>query len=116
MIFYFIASYYELNASAQKLDVPLPKKTEAGPGSLTVGFGLGSTPPLTYVIRQEQEMDVGFLKLFLTTQPVDYSGIPQSSPFDPKVRGCGKYIPKPALLWHTVLVAIVQKRSPSTTA
>jgi hypothetical protein len=63
-------------------------------------------------MRDGQDVDVGFLKLFLTTQPVDYSTIPQTSPFGLNNRGASmSYSPKPPFIWDTILVAVVQRRA-----
>jgi len=82
------------------------------PGSLTIGYGSGGIVPFVYFMRDGQDIDVGFLKMFLTTEPVDYSNIPQTSPFDLNDRGNATYKPKPPLIWDTLLVAVVQRRAP----
>jgi hypothetical protein len=107
-----IASYYQPPSAAQTLDVPLPKKVNNVPGSLTIGYGSGGTVPFVYFMRDGQDVDVGFLKLFLTTEPVDYSNIPQTSPFDVNDRAHATYKPKPPLIWDTLLVAVVRRRVP----
>ena len=94
------------------MDVPLPKKVNNVPGSLTIGYGSGGTVPFVYFMRDGQDVDVGFLKLFLTTEPVDYSNIPQNSPFNVNDRAHATYKPKPLLIWDTLLVAVVQRRVP----
>jgi hypothetical protein len=63
-------------------------------------------------MRDGQDVDIGFLKLFLTTEPVDYSNIPQTSPFHLDNRGNGTHKAKPRLIWDTILVAVVQRRTP----
>ncbi|KAI0312608.1 hypothetical protein OF83DRAFT_1145252 [Amylostereum chailletii] len=50
-------------------------------GSLTVGYGSGGVAPWGCFLRDGQELDVGYFKLFLSTKPVDLSSIPQASPF-----------------------------------
>ena len=110
MLILSTASFYQPPTATQKLDVPLPKKANNVPGSLSIGYGSGGLTPFSYFIRDGQDTDVGFLKLFLTTEPVDYSNVPQTSPFDIRQRGNGKYKPKPRLIWDTILVAVVQRR------
>jgi hypothetical protein len=112
MLIFSTASYYQPPTATQKLDVPLPKKANNVPGSLSIGYGSGGLTPFSYFIRDGQDTDVGFLKLFLTTEPVDYSNIPQTSPFNFRQRSNGNYKPKPRLIWDTILVAIVQRRTP----
>jgi hypothetical protein len=107
-----IATYYQPPTSAQNLDVPLPQKKKNIPGSLSIGYGCGGSAPFSYFLRDGQDIDVGFLKLFLTTEPVDYSNIPQPSPFEPSDRGARRIKPKARLIWDTILVAVVQRRIP----
>jgi len=107
-----IASYYQPPTALKNLDVPLSKKTANGPGSLTIGYGSGGEVPYNYFMRDGQDIDVGFLKLFLTTQPVDYSNIPQSSPFEVGDRATAPRKEKPRLIWDTILVQVVQRRAP----
>jgi len=109
-----ISSYYQPPSAAQKLDVPLPRKIDDVPGSLCIGYGSGGSVPFSFFMRDGQDVDVGFLKLFLTTEPVDYSNIPQTSPFHLDHRGNGTYKTKPRLIWDTILVAVVQRRASVT--
>jgi len=108
-----IASYYQPPTANVNVDVPLPKQTPNGPGSLSIGYGSGGSVPLSYYMRDGQDVDVGFLKLFLTTQPVDYSNIPQSSPFNSDERANAPPKARPAFIWDTILIAIVQRRAPA---
>ncbi|KZV62922.1 hypothetical protein PENSPDRAFT_692082 [Peniophora sp. CONT] len=48
---------------------------------LKIGYGAGGGLPYTFFVREDQDADVGFIKLFVTTDPVDLSNIEQSSPF-----------------------------------
>ena len=108
-----LASYYQPPIALKKLDVPLPAKTGKGePGSLTIGYGCGGAVPFSYFTREGQDLDVGFLKLFLTTEPVDYSNIPQFSPFSLDNRATREAKLKPRLIWDTILIAVVQRRTP----
>ncbi|PVF91863.1 hypothetical protein CPB86DRAFT_820144 [Serendipita vermifera] len=114
-LFYFdncdfsITPYTRPPTSRGRVDAPLPPK---GPdGIFTIGYGSGGIPPLLYTLREGQSLDVGFLKLFLSTEPAQLSSIVQPSPFTtdrmaafkrPKVSGC----------WHTVLIPLVQRKYP----
>jgi hypothetical protein len=86
------------------VDPPLP----AG-GCLTIGYGSSGAAAQTYFLREEQNVDVGFLKLFLTTKATDYTSVEQFTPFE-KGRGSAP-APKQPLLWDTVLIAVVQNRA-----
>jgi hypothetical protein len=50
---------------------------------------VGDEAPFVYTINEGQDVEVGFLKLFLSTEYVDLSHIPQLSPFT-SVRPLGK--------------------------
>jgi len=116
-LFYFdnsdlsIQSSYLPPTSGGKIDPPLP----AG-GSLTIGYGSGSVAPFTYFLRDGQNVDVGFLKLFLSTEPVDLSHLIQRSPFEfDLARSDMAYgeekSDKTMCQWETVLLTIIQRRS-----
>jgi len=57
--------YYEPSSTAGQFtpDVPLPKNG----GVLTIGYGSGGAPAQTFYLRSGQNLDVGFLKIFLST-------------------------------------------------
>ncbi|KAF9263736.1 hypothetical protein L218DRAFT_901384 [Marasmius fiardii PR-910] len=109
-LFYFdfsdlsIASYYQPPVAKNKVDYSIPAH-----GCLTIGFGDSGTVPYTYFLRNNQEVDVGFLKLYLTTKYVDHSGIPQLSPFG-RDRGNRAEPAKQRLLWDTLTIPMVQRR------
>lgn len=83
---------------------------------MTIGFGDSGTPPYKYFLRENQTVDVGFLKLCLSTELVDYTSVSQVSPFQTNrpLRGIKiatkSKSPKKRQLWHTVLIPVVQKR------
>ncbi|KIK68739.1 hypothetical protein GYMLUDRAFT_1008897 [Collybiopsis luxurians FD-317 M1] len=77
-------------------------------GSLTIGYGDSGTAPHEYFLRDNQNVDVGFLKLYLSTQYVDYSGIAQVSPFEQ--HRAGKPVTKQRLLWDTITIPMVQQK------
>ena len=56
-------------------------------GELTIGYGAGGGVPRSFYLRKNQEVDIGFLKLFISTEWVDYSRIEQGSPFEDKHTG-----------------------------
>jgi hypothetical protein len=57
------------------------------------------------------KIDIGYLKLYLTTKPLDYSNIPLVSPFDGRRREAGEGKPKIAEVWDTMKIPIIQRRS-----
>ena len=57
---------------------------------------------------------MGFLKLYLSTWPIDIQPITQDSPFNNSSR-TGRAAPKvdpPAELWGTQMIKLIQKRAP----
>ena len=87
-----------------KLDAPLQPHA-----SLTIGFGSSGYAPQTFSLLPGQNVDVGFLKLFLTTRYVDYSNIPQPSPFS-KGRGTEVANVKTIETWDTIKIPVIQKK------
>ena len=106
---YSLVTYYQPPISdTGKVDPPLLPKS-----SLTIGYGAGGGIPYVYYLRDGQDIDVGYLKLFLFTQHVDLSHVPQNSPFA-QVSPFGvchhnktvETIP----IWDTILIPIIQRR------
>ncbi|VDC06740.1 unnamed protein product [Peniophora sp. CBMAI 1063] len=82
-------------------------------GELMIGYGNGGGQPYTFVVPDDYEdVDVGFIKLFISTEPVDLSGIPQHSPLDPAVsRDITPKKTRPSDgVWDTFTIAVVQHR------
>ena len=104
-------AYYEASSTAGKytLDVPLPKNG----GVLTIGYGSGGAPAQTFYLRPGQNFDIGFLKIFLSTEPVDLSSIPQSTPFEKTRSGDGLAKNKEEA-WGTILIPVLQRLSDPT--
>jgi hypothetical protein len=93
---------------------PLRRKDPATgePGSLAIGsHGASGSVPFSYYLRDGQDVDVSFLKLFLSTKQVDLSSIPQNSPFDDEHRYVVQVEPKPKVVWDTILITIIQRRA-----
>lgn len=92
-----------------QVDSPLKKKG----GTLAIGYGSSATQPRAYGLNDGEDFDVGFLKMFFTTQPVDLSDIPQRSPF---IGGRADVARKkaPPQKWGTRLIPVIQKRMNSS--
>ena len=88
-----------------KVDPPLP----AG-GNLTIGYGPGEPRAFKFDLKKE-EVDVGFLKLFLTTDYIDFSNVSQPSPFA-ATRDVVDYDDSKKLdpVWDSILIPVVQRR------
>ncbi|KAH9834619.1 caspase domain-containing protein [Rhodofomes roseus] len=115
-LFYFgssdlsITSYFEPpTAGTARVDPPLEPN-----GTLPIGYGSAGAAPYNYYLWKDQQLDVGFLKLFLSTEYVDLLHVAQGSPFHGDYRGA-RMVPSlsRALLWDTSLVTIVQRARPA---
>ncbi|VDB96090.1 unnamed protein product [Peniophora sp. CBMAI 1063] len=71
-----IMEYYRPAVTGGGAEPSLPPK-----GRLTIGYGSGGAQPFKYFIRPGQDFDVGFIKLFISTEHVDLSNVVQESPF-----------------------------------
>ena len=100
----FAGSYYQPGSAKKSVDVSLPPRE-----SLAIGYGASGMVPHMYTLRDGQDVDVGFLKLFYSTEYVDLSGIVQGSPFN-TTRGAYRTVPESSYLWDSMCVAVVQKR------
>jgi hypothetical protein len=91
------------------VDAPLPPKSQ-----LTIGYGDGGASPWQLLLRDGEDKDVGFFKLFLTTSPADFSSISQDSPFN--IRSFSRHAKLVAKerpeteLWGSQLSTVVQLR------
>ncbi|KAK0439727.1 uncharacterized protein EV420DRAFT_1169142 [Desarmillaria tabescens] len=100
-----IHAFYQ-PGSAEGVDDPLP----AGK-SWTIGYGTKQrTGPWTFNVKEGQDVDVGFLKLFFSTEYLDLSAIIQESPFKGYRQRVSPLMRKIPSLYHTMCVPIVQKR------
>ncbi|KAK0471041.1 caspase domain-containing protein [Armillaria novae-zelandiae] len=116
-MFYFemsdlsIKSYYQPGTAKASVDFSIPAAEEHLGKTLTIGYGASGTSAHVYVVPKGREVDVGFVKLFISTKPVDLSGIVQLSPFLGLERRKDKeYHPKIQHQCFTVDVALIQKK------
>ncbi|TFK52883.1 hypothetical protein OE88DRAFT_1656533 [Heliocybe sulcata] len=101
-----IKSWYQSPTSSGRVDPPLP----AG-GSLTIGYGSSGASPFHFFLNDGQDIDVGFIKIFLSTRQVDLSDIGQHSPFD--VCRCCQESPGMYGGWSTITITVLQRRGPT---
>jgi hypothetical protein len=114
----FVSAFYFDNSSWEILSYFEPPKALNGSvdppllaqNSLTIGYGASGFPPITYFLPPGQEIDVGFIKLFISTQYIDLGNIPQNSPFDESDRASGIEKKKAPAIWGTILIPVVQRR------
>ena len=91
-----------------KLESPLKAN-----GELCVGYGPWGRKPFSYELQNGQNLDVGFLKIYLSTRPVDLSGIQQQSAFLEKPRTATEWHPELQGAWDTILIPIIQRQTPN---
>ena len=49
---------------------------------MTIGFGDGGSDPISFRLdKDDQDLDVGHMKIFFSTKPVDLRHMEQESPF-----------------------------------
>jgi hypothetical protein len=105
-----LVPYYETSSTARGYTpgIPLPKDG----GILTIGYGSGGAPAPTFHLRPGQNLEVGFLKIFLSTKPIDLSSIPQSSPFE-RTRATARWTPRKIddEAWCTMLIPFLRRSS-----
>ncbi|KZV74057.1 hypothetical protein PENSPDRAFT_648260 [Peniophora sp. CONT] len=82
-------------------------------GSQSIGHGPTETMPFTAQLPPHQETDVGFLKFFVSTRPIDLSDVEQHSPFVARNARTLRQVarPPPVALWDTIIITVVQRRS-----
>jgi hypothetical protein len=79
---------------------------------LTIGYGESGTAPRAYTVRKGQDVDVGYLRLFVSTDYADWTAIEQGTPFtpiEPRMSNTG-LVQKAVVGWgaKTVLVVITE--------
>ncbi|KAF8884222.1 caspase domain-containing protein, partial [Gymnopilus junonius] len=97
---------------------PIPHSaSEARPclpsgASLTIGYGASRAIPREYYVDDGFEVDVGFLKIFSSTDYVDYVPLEQASPFEDKALRLLTQKPwvyrKP--MWGSKVITIIQDK------
>ncbi len=102
-ILLFSVPYYEPKSVNEVVDAPLLPEE-----SLTIGYGINKTSPHNYITPEGQEVDVGFLKLFFSTEYLNLRAIP-SFYFENPYQSAPP-VEKMSSLYHTMCVPIVQKR------
>ena len=108
LIIHLPASLYQPPTAGQgRVDPPLRAGHE-----LLIGHG---SPDSAFVVdvRGTRKSEVGFIKLFLTTEYVDFSDVPQRSPFSETSRATRNAPSKTRVFWCTMLVPFVAHRKES---
>lgn len=103
--FDLVESYYQPPTGPGDIDPTLQPR-----GSFAIGYGQGGGNPCQYRL-DGQDVEVGFLKLFITTHPINLQNVPQPSPFNPQAR---KAIRPPIPVepeWTTETVVFIQRQN-----
>ncbi|KZV73851.1 hypothetical protein PENSPDRAFT_732580 [Peniophora sp. CONT] len=71
-----ITEYYKPAVSGEQAEPSLPAR-----GTITLGYGASGGRPYRYYLREDTKEDIGFIRLFVSTEYIDLSHIQQVSPF-----------------------------------
>jgi len=95
----YIALQFWYHPPAATSSAPLAARYRDGrPSELSVGYGEANVDASRILITRGRDLDVGFLRLFVTTTYVDMTVVEQSSPFF-AARGAKKMRPPPLNIW-----------------
>ena len=83
------------------------------PRAPSLGYGSGGVEPFTYVATPGHDIDIRFLKIYLSTKAFDLSGIAQASAFA-QARANANWRARPIVTWDMILILVIQRRSPSS--
>lgn len=102
-----ISSLYQPpSAGEHTVDPPLKRGQE-----LPIGYGSGGHTARRYTIEDPtQDLEVGFLKLFISSQYVDFSKVEQNSPFGDASRAMKKAKVSPPRFWDAIFIPLIQRR------
>ncbi|TFK52885.1 hypothetical protein OE88DRAFT_1733873 [Heliocybe sulcata] len=110
-----ITSYFQppISTRGGTVDPPLP----GNPGesvendrSITIGYGESGAVAYSYSVPNGKDIDIGFLKLFLSTEHIDLSHVPQMSPFR-RLRVAEEAKPQSYSGWGSRLITVIQRRA-----
>ncbi|KAF8968723.1 caspase domain-containing protein [Flammula alnicola] len=111
VLFYFDNTDFSISERGHSNPEP-PLKRQ---GTMTIGYGSSASPPSTFILDDNQDVDVGFFRLILSTEPIDLQNIPQSSVFDLAEGRHQKLIPQSVELpaersWVAINIKIIQRK------
>jgi hypothetical protein len=103
------------------LPVPYYEPPYTGPGNstnepcilpgkeLAIGHGPSGWPAWQYKLDESENMDLGLIKVFLSTAPVRLSHLKQLSPFG-EARTCHQVVDDVVFVWNAKTIPLVQRR------
>ncbi|VDC04231.1 unnamed protein product [Peniophora sp. CBMAI 1063] len=83
--------------AASSIDVPL-------------NYGDAGSLPLTFDLPKERKLDIGFLRIFVSSQIADLSNIAQKPAIGGRVMAQSTLIPPAPAAWDAITIAVVQHR------
>ncbi|KAF8817195.1 hypothetical protein BYT27DRAFT_7205049 [Phlegmacium glaucopus] len=113
-VFYFdssdlsIKSIHESSTSSSQSTAEAPLKPRQ---TLTIGYGSSGFSSFDYFLREGQDVDVGTLKFYFSTEAVNLMYVRQESPFGLRKGNILESHARRAV-WGTVEVRVVQRRGP----
>ncbi|KAK7461776.1 hypothetical protein VKT23_008208 [Stygiomarasmius scandens] len=85
-LFYFDPSDYSIQSwylpASSTMSPPLAGLRGKNPSKVYVGYGAGGGDPIEFLLKEDEESDTGFLKLFVSTTYADMEHITQPPVFD----------------------------------
>ena len=85
--------------------------------ALCIGWGAAGHPPDECVLREDEDYNVEYLKIYISTHPVDFPHLPQLSPFSmSSARGMGPFQQLQQEVWGDLVIPVVQRRPKSVNA
>jgi hypothetical protein len=104
-----IGTYFEPRAA--RTDATIDPPLRAGGKPTPLNFGSGGGDILQFQLYEGQSLDVGFLRIVLSTQYLDLSNIMQPSPLLPGMRGAvgpdrHRRVPP---IWDAITLAVIQR-------
>ena len=81
------------------------------PGTLAIGYGAAGYNPISFqIVNPERATEVDFIKIYLTTDPVDLSYLEQPSPFkfNGSTRAVGPWTASPYVSWSHIIIPIIE--------
>ncbi|KZV60769.1 hypothetical protein PENSPDRAFT_759837 [Peniophora sp. CONT] len=100
-----ICTYYRPPSVAPDCDPCLRGHT-----SLMIGYGPSGGRPVTYALPEGRDSDVGFVRFFVSTRPIDLSGVEQDTAFSRQLSRASVWAdPPPPNNWCTLKITVVQR-------
>ncbi|KJA25049.1 hypothetical protein HYPSUDRAFT_65005 [Hypholoma sublateritium FD-334 SS-4] len=103
-----------------KYDIQLKRKQEIinerhekvlAPGTLAIGYGAAGYNPISFqIVNTARKTEVDFIKIYLTTDPVDLSHLEQPSPFNfsGSTRAMRPWMASPYVSWSHIIIPVIE--------